>query len=115
MGIAETPPVASPWEARAWAIKHHFDGHTAMYDTICIASLAQFQIDVVAGDDVCRRGDRAELRRQAHSLKGVLLLLGATAAATSARTLELACIAGADSSALLALWQQLRRAVLALS
>ena len=102
------------------AIEHHFNGHTAMYDSIRAASLTQFRSDIDCGDAACLRLDRAELHRQAHSLKGVLLLLGATAASVHARRLEAAAVdlarAGAlDTRALLPLWQALRTAVLALS
>ena len=135
---AVLPSPLSLWAARDWAIAHHFDGHVAMYDSIRAASLLQFRSDIDFGDAACRRFDRAALCRHAHSLKGVLLLLGATAAADHARTLEVAAAgdraeagmaahvgldlpeAPADTGAaairtLLPLWHALRSAVLALS
>ena len=137
--------VSSPWAARDWAIAHHFDGHADMYDSIRAASLMQFRSDIVNGDAACSHLDRAALCRLAHSLKGVLLLLGATVAARHARSLEVAAAgelaeAGADADtdvdadvdgpatharpaeigavathALPPLWHALRSAVLALA
>ena len=139
--LPSLPSSPSPWAARDWAIAHYFDGHAAMYDSIRAASLTQFRSDIDTGDAACSRLDRAALCRQAHSLKGVLLMLGATAAAQHARALEVAAAgefaeAGVDvcadpeatrathadadtgalaTRALLPLWQALRSAVLALS
>ena len=114
-------PTATAAQTRAHAIECYFGGHTAMYDSIRAASLLQFRIDIDTGDAACVSLNRTDLHRLAHSLKGVLLLLGESAASGQARALEVAAAAaagdvgigaGVDSHASLALWHELRAAVL---
>ena len=108
-------PAPSPRDLRATAIDAHFGGQAALYDAFRASSLAQFLADIDAGDAACRDGDVAALRRLAHSLKSVLLLLGADATSARARTLEAAATSGvAAITALQPLWQDLRSAVLVL-
>ena len=108
-------PAPSPRDVRATAIDAHFGGQAALYDAFRASSLAQFLADIDAGDAACRDGDVAALRRQAHSLKSVLLLLGADATSARARTLEAAAASGAAGiTALAPLWQDLRSAMLLL-
>ena len=108
-------PTPLPRDVRATAIDAHFGGQAALYDAFRASSLTQFQADIDVGDAACRDGDVAVLRRQAHNLKSVLLLLGADATSARARTLEAAAASGAASITTLApLWQDLRSAVLIL-
>lgn len=108
-------PTPLPRDVRATAIDAHFGGQAALYDAFRASSLTQFQADIDAGDAACRDGDVAALRRQAHNLKSVLLLLGADATSARAYTLEAAAASGAASITTLApLWQDLRSAVLIL-
>ncbi len=108
----EPPPLQA---ARAAAADAHFGGQAALYDAFRAASAQQFAADVDAGDAACRTGDATALRRHAHHLKTVLLLLGADAASAQARALEAAATDPAADRALLdSLWQTLRAAVLAL-
>lgn len=83
--------------------------------SLAALSVQQFAADADAGDAACRAGDAATLRRHAHNLKTVLLLLGADGASAQARALEAAAAdPAADRASLETLWQTLRTAVLAL-
>lgn len=113
--VEPPPPQAEPAAVREAAVDAHFGGQAALYDAFRAASVRQFAADVVDGDAACRAGDTAALRRHAHNLKTVLLLLGADAASAQACALEAAAAdPAADGAALQALWQTLRTAVLAL-
>jgi CheY-like chemotaxis protein len=70
------------------------------------ASIVQFGDDIAAGDAALRAGDTAALRRLAHSLKGVLGLLGEDTAAALARRLDAAAAASSPEAA--GLWVSLR-------
>ena len=101
----------SPAMARAAAIAAHFAGHAGLYDSFRAASVAQFDADIAEADAACLRPDLAALRRQAHNLKTVLLLLGADEASAQARALESAAAGATAITALLPLWQTLSAAV----
>lgn len=97
--------------ARTAAIAAHFAGHAGLYDSFRAASVAQFDADIAEADAACLRPDLAALRRQAHNLKTVLLLLGAEDASAQARALESAAAGATTMTALLPLWQTLRSVV----
>ena len=101
-------------DTRARAIENHFGGSASLYDAFRASSLAQFAEDLEAGDRACREGDAAALRRLAHSLKTVLLLLGADAASSSARALEQAAATTPEPTTLQPLWDATRAGVGAL-
>ena len=101
----------SPAMMRAAAIAAHFAGHAGLYDEFRAASVAQFDADIAEADAACLRPDVAALRRQAHNLKTVLLLLGAEDASAQARALESAAAGATTMTALLPLWQTLRSVV----
>ena len=101
----------SPAMARTAAIAAHFAGHAGLYDSFRAASVAQFDADIAEADAACLRPDLAALRRQAHNLKTVLLLLGAEDASAQARALENAAAGATTMTALLPLWQTLRSVV----
>ena len=101
----------SPAMARTAAIAAHFAGHAGLYDSFRAASVAQFDADIAEADAACLRPDLAALRRQAHNLKTVLLLLGAEDASAQARALESAAAGATTMTALLPLWQTLRSVV----
>lgn len=97
--------------ARAAAIAAHFAGHAGLYDAFRAASVAQFDADIAEADAACLRPDIAALRRHAHNLKTVLLLLSADEASMQARALESAADGATAITALLPLWRTLRAAV----
>ena len=114
VGEPSAPPLEAP-AVRPTAVDAHFGGQASLYDAFRAASAQQFAADVDDGDAACRVGDVAALRRQGHNLKTVLLLLGADAASAQAQALEgAAADPRADRASLVALWQTLRTAVLAL-
>lgn len=93
--------------ADAVAITRHFGGNAPLFHAFKASCLAQFPLDVSAGDAACSQRDAQSLRRVAHSLKSVLLSLGQDDASDLAKTLEDAAAGGAWAPAL-ALWQGLR-------
>lgn len=90
---AAAPPPAAP-RGEAAAIATHFGGDAALYRAFREGCLAQFADDLRQGDAALAAGDAPALRRVAHSLKSVLLLLGEDEASATARRLEHAAEAG---------------------
>lgn len=73
---------------RQAVIAENFDGDGELYEDYLNACRAQFARDAAAGDAACQRADHRSLQRLAHSLKGVLALLGDEDGAADAATLE---------------------------
>ena len=101
-------PDAEPVAARAPAVEAHFGGNLPLYDAFRASSLLQFADDIDAGDRACREDDAPGLYRLAHSLKTVLLLLGADEASTEALKLERAAALANGTQGLQPLWEATR-------
>jgi DNA-binding NarL/FixJ family response regulator len=83
-----------------------FAGRPELHAEFRRASLVQFGHDIASGDAALLAGDQEALRRLAHSLKGVLGLLGEDEAAGLARRLDAAAAQAHPEAA--ALWASLR-------
>lgn len=101
-------PDADEATARARAVAAHFGGDLLLYDAFRASSLLQFADDIEAGDRACRTGDTPGLHRLAHSLKTVLLLLGADEASAEAVKLERAAALADGTRELQPLWEATR-------
>ena len=107
-GTAAPEPVAvsAPF-GEAAAVAAHFGGDEALFHAFRNGCLAQFPDDLRQAQAAWNSGDASALRRMAHSLKSVLLLLGETEASATARRLEHAAEAG-DWATCHRPWQALR-------
>ena len=105
---ADAPPrdAATAADSAAAAIAAHFGGDAALYRAFLASCLQQFPDDLRQGDAAVAAADAPALRRVAHSLKSVLLLLGEAEASDAARRLEHAAEA-ADWGACHGPWQAL--------
>lgn len=88
-------------------IDRHFEGDQALYTEYKAMCLAQFPLDIQAGDAACTTGDAPALQRLAHSLKTVLRSLGHDALGDLASALEQQAAEGAMDMAQ-EQWRQLR-------
>jgi CheY-like chemotaxis protein len=104
--VPPTPDPAGRWDEAA-AVAAHFGGDASLYQKFRESCLGQFAHDLRAADAASDGRDSAALRRVAHSLKSVLLLLGAAAGSELARRLEQAAADG-NWAACDALWPDLR-------
>jgi CheY-like chemotaxis protein len=93
-----------------YATERYFDGNAALFATYAAGCREQFAHDVLAGDRAWLDDDLAELRRLAHSLKTVLLMLGYDHEASMARLLDGAAAADDEPEAY-RLWDLLRNAL----
>lgn len=115
-GLApEAGPVPAPAEpAGRWdevaAVAAHFGGDVSLYRSFRASCQAQFTQDLHAGEAAYAGRDAQALRRVAHSLKSVFLLLGAAEVSDLSRRLEQAA-AGGDWPACETLWPELRAAL----
>jgi len=91
-------------------IARHFEGDATLFAAFKAASLAQFEDDIARGNAAVAADDRAVLRRIAHDLKSVLVLLGDEPGAACAAALEKAA---ATPAPLADGWTALRRSLLA--
>ncbi|MES2187147.1 MAG: response regulator [Pseudomonadota bacterium] len=105
---AESVPGVSARET--YAAERYFDGNTALFSTYAAGCREQFARDVLAGDRAWLGDDLAELRRLAHSLKTVLLMLGYDHEASMARMLDEAAAVD-DGQEAYRLWDLLRNAL----
>lgn len=99
----EPPPAAA---AAADPVQRHFGGDATLYEAFRASALVQFAADIAEGERCVGAADLPALRRLAHSLKSVLLLLGDDAAAEQARALER--LAAADAADAPTHWPPLR-------
>ena len=97
----------APLVSDSTTLHSHFGGNLALYQAFRSSCLQQFEADVSAGDLACGQADNQALRRLAHSLKSVLLMLDQVPAAELARQLEHSADQG-DWAAALPLWSSLR-------
>lgn len=105
-GIA--PPMTGTDVAVQAAIAQHFGGQRELYDAFASGSNSRLRADLEAAADAVARADWQALGRTAHSLRTVMQLLGAPAAASAARHLELACASpGVAAPVMAALWATL--------
>ena len=96
-----------PLDSESSTLHSHFGGNLALYQAFRISCMEQFEADVVAGDLACQQADSQSLRRLAHSLKSVLLMLDQLPASQLARQLEHSADQG-DWAAASPLWMSLR-------
>ncbi len=89
------------------AIATYFGGSEALYATFKAACLQQFPMDIQSGDAAATTGDHQTLRRVAHSLKSILLMLGEQVLSDLARDAENAANTE-DHHLVQELWCQLR-------
>jgi len=83
------PPQQQPApQADQEAILRNFGGDAALYRGFRAASLEQFGQDLQEGERACTTRDTPALRRLAHSLKSVLLILGLDSCSDLAKRLE---------------------------
>lgn len=106
LASAETAAAPSAAAAVGDAVQRHFGGDAALYGAFRASAVTQFAADLAEGERCIAAADLPALRRLAHSLKSVLLLLGDDAAAEEARALERLAAAGAPDAA--AHWPPLR-------
>lgn len=102
----ESPPDGTN-AARHWALVTFFAGDTPLHDAFMAQSRVRFGQDLAAGDAAMETQDLPALRRQCHSLKTVLPMVGWPAAARRAACGERAAAAG-DRSTALAAWSEIR-------
>lgn len=95
------PDVDGSAADRANAVQQFFGGDEGLYRAFCETSEPQFLVDAALGDAAQARGDLAELRRVAHSLKSALLLTGRPRLSQTAHAVELLAARG-DTQALAA-------------
>ena len=62
--------------AQQKAVLQYFAGNQALFDAFWASCMAQLPVDLVKGDTACAAADWTSLRRTAHDLKSVLLMLG---------------------------------------
>lgn len=93
--------------SEAEIIDRHFEGDHALYSEYKALCLAQFPLDIQAGDTACATGDAPALQRLAHSLKTVLRSLGHDTLSDLASAIEQQAAQGAMGPAQ-HLWRQLR-------
>ena len=105
-----TATARMPATAETDPIEQHFGGNTELYLAFRASCLQQFLLDLKSGDLACAQGDAPALRRLAHSLKSVLLTLGADAASALAGALEHSA-EQADWPVALPQWQTLRASI----
>lgn len=91
---AHAAPVPAGATAVADAVDTHFAGDEVLYRGFLDSCLQQFPDDLRTGHAALETRDAQALRRVAHSLKSVLLLLGEADAGAVARRLEHAADAG---------------------
>ena len=84
----EAPAAPSAVLARDDVVARHFGGDAALHAEFLAACLDRFPTDLAEGADFCRRGDLAALRRLAHSLASVLVMLGREEGQRQARETE---------------------------
>jgi DNA-binding NarL/FixJ family response regulator len=106
--LATSDPAAPSSGAAAVgdAVQRHFGGDAALHEAFRASAVLQFAADLAEGERCAAAADLPALRRLAHSLKSVLLLLGDEPAAEQARALERLAAAGAPDAA--AHWPPLR-------
>ena len=100
-----------PLRDEAFALHAHFNGSASLFGAFKASSHAQFAADIQDGDAALAAADQASLRRLAHSLKTVLLLLGDAAAAERAAALEAAAARPASPAQHAPMWAELRGAL----
>jgi CheY-like chemotaxis protein len=96
-------------------VQAQFGGDAGLYTAFRDQVHRQWRDDLAEGTRLCAAADAPGLRRLAHSLKGVLALLGDDTGAAQARQLEEVAAAG-DAAAATAGWRELAahlRAVMA--
>lgn len=93
---------------REAALHEHFAGHAELFDAFRRSALTQFGLDMAAIDRAFELNDWAAVRREAHSLKSVLQLIGEPAPAASAARLEAAARVAASTAGLRSMWAELR-------
>jgi CheY-like chemotaxis protein len=107
------PPLAAAPDREAEArraVIHQFGGDETLYRAFRAQATSQFEADLAEGDRLLAGGDDPALHRLAHSLKGVLALLGHEADAALALALERAAASGARAACQQA-WPVLRSAL----
>lgn len=99
-------------EGEQAAIELQFGGDAELFHEFRASCLPQFVQDAQALDAALARADLPAVRRQAHSLKGVLATLGWQREAAQARALE-AALQQADAEQVQTVWAALRSTLLA--
>lgn len=89
------------------AIAVHFNGDSSLYRSFSASCTKQFAADAVAGQAALVAGDLQALRRRAHDLSSVLVLLGHSPLGKLAAMVEMHAAADNLEPARLS-WQQLR-------
>jgi DNA-binding response OmpR family regulator len=85
---APAAAAGAPDDAFALAVEHYFAGDQGLYDSYRTRCLRQFRDDRGTGDAALAAADLQALRRLAHSLKTVLLILGHENDSVLARQVE---------------------------
>ncbi|SDO18760.1 Hpt domain-containing protein [Rhodoferax sp. OV413] len=97
---APIPPQPAPADLeRTNAIDQYFAGDTELFQLYRGSCLLQLPHDIATGDQAVEDADLPALRRVAHSLKTVLLTLGAPQLSAQARDLEQLCHSAAPGPA----------------
>ncbi|MDT9000046.1 Hpt domain-containing protein [Paucibacter sp. APW11] len=105
---------AAPLDGPAPALELNFGGNRAFFETFYLGCRPQFALDLQQGDQALATGDSEALMHLAHGLKGVLLILGESLTAVTARELE-HCARERWVDQLAPLWAELRGAIAALA
>lgn len=108
---AATPAATGRAAEARHALVHQFGGDVTLYGAFRAQATAQFADDLAEAERLLAVHDHEALRRLAHSLKGVLALLGHEADGAVARALEQAAAAG-DREACERTWLALRAVVI---
>lgn len=98
--VVASPPVVDP-------VQQHFGGDRTLFDSFRSGCLSRFADDLAQGHAAHAAGDAAALRRVAHGLKAVLVLIGEPDLAAQARALEDATAACAPGQPLPPGWEPL--------
>jgi DNA-binding response OmpR family regulator len=111
--LTDARPACPAPDASRSVVAQYFGGDQQLHDAYRATCLVQFVADRQQGDRAVSVGDRAALRRLAHSLKSVLQTLGCLAACKEATALERAA-EGVEMDRVAAGWARLRAELVAL-
>lgn len=101
------PPAIAPAAPQVDPVQQHFGGDRVLFESFRSGCLARFADDLAQGQAAVAAGDAAALRRVAHGLKAVLVLIGEPGLAEQARALEDAAAATAPGQPLPPGWEPL--------
>ena len=107
-------PTRPPLMSEERVIADNFDGDARLYAASRALNLQQLTAELTAGDTALAQADRNGLRRVAHVMKSVLMLIGQMALAQQAHALETSAVEAALATWAFD-WAQLRTGIRAIA